>query len=592
MTDNNTETKSESLSLIDIELNNQLDAKLTINELVNKIKVLAENQDPYLVSKEIERLKSLFYLKLQKQEKFQTKKDVNIDGEKDTNNELNQKKHISPEEVLFKKIYAKYKKVKLECRKQKEKEEKNNFIIKKNIITDIYNLTKTKESIKETFKHFRILQKKWKETGYVPQTLKNEIWKSYHHHVELFYDYIKINNDLRDLDFKRNLEEKTKICNKAEALMNEKSFKKNHQILQELHEHWKNIGPVKKELREEIWQRFQNISKILNKKRNDYFIQQKKTDKEKLKNKVTICKKIDNLSEISSSYKGWEEATFKCHDLEIEWKKIGRLNKADNKNAWKRLRSSLNNFYTKKNAFYKQKKEENKTVLEMKTHICKEAESLQNSTEWKTTTDQLIKLQKKWKNISYSSNNKSNKIWIQFNEACDTFFKRKKTYYKTKDKEQIICFKEKKELLNQLKTFKKTGNKASDIKKLNEFRQKWTTLGYVPIKKRKINDEFFSLINTCFKELGLNKKDLAIEEYLNKIKALNGNNNSLKNEKQFLLNKINNLKKDITQYENNMSFFTNNKGAEAFKTQVEDQIKEIKSEIEILKQKLEILNKG
>ena len=160
MTDNNTETKSEALSLIDIELNNQLDAKLTINELVNKIKVLAENQDPYLVSKEIEGLKSLFYLKLQTQEKFQTKKDVNIDGEKDTNNELNQKKHISPEEVLFKKIYAKYKKVKLKSRKQKEKEEKNNFIIKKNIITDIYNLTKTKESIKETFKHFRILQKK------------------------------------------------------------------------------------------------------------------------------------------------------------------------------------------------------------------------------------------------------------------------------------------------------------------------------------------------------------------------------------------------------------------------------------------------
>ena len=184
-----------------------------------------------------------------------------------------------------------------------------------------------------------MLQKKWRDTGHVPIAQNNSLWQSYHHHVEIFYDYIKINNDLRDLDFKRNLEEKTRICQKAEALINEKSLNKMHENLQELHEHWRNIGPVKKELREEIWERFQMATKLIHKKRNDYFLEKKEENETRLKAKNVICKKITALTENPpDTHNEWQKLITKCRALEDKWKEIGKLNKKDNKTGWNNLR--------------------------------------------------------------------------------------------------------------------------------------------------------------------------------------------------------------------------------------------------------------
>ena len=574
----------------ELDQNNNTD--LSMEELIAKIDLLTESKSPYSVSKEIEEIKSLFYLKLKADSK--DKKDITVEStNKEEEVRVEEGKTLHPLEIKFKETYGKYKKEKSEFRKNREKEEGENLKIKREIIKDIDKITKEEESIRKTFENFRILQDKWRSTGNVPQTENNNLWQSYHHHVELFYDYIKINNDLRDLDFTRNLEEKNNIYKKAEALINEKSFNKAHHTLQELHEHWKSVGPVKRELREELWERFQNISRILNKKRNDYFLEKKEEDKKKLTNKNAICKKIDNLTlEVISSHNKWQETTIQCNEMETEWKNIGRLNKVDNTIAWQILRSTLNNFYNKKNAFYKQKKEEVNTVLKEKTDICEKAESLQNSTDWKGAGDQLIRLQNEWKNTAFSPAEKSNKIWRRFKEACDTFFNNRKAYYKTQDKEKEVCFKEKKELLNKLKAFKKSVDSKTNINQLKEFGDKWEKIGYVPIKKIRINEEFFSLINTKFKELGLSKKALASEQYKNKVNSLKGNEKALSNEKQLLRGKIDSLKRDIAQYENNISFFGNNKKTEPLKKQVELQISEVNSDIEILKQKLQILNKG
>ena len=588
---------SEDLSLTSIteEESPVNDADLSIDELIAKIDLLAENVNPYTVSKEVEELKSIFYLKLKAETKVKKEDtEIKISTEEKTSEEAPKEEDtLHPHEIKFKQAYGKYKKIKFEFRKNREKEEEENLKIKKTIIEDIDKLTQEDESIKKTFEHFRILQEQWKNTGHVPQTENNDLWNSYHHHVELFYDYIKINNDLRDLDFTRNLEEKTEICEKAEALVNEKLFNKMHHSLQELHEHWKNVGPVKRELREELWERFQNISKTLNKKRNDYFLAKKEKDKEKLTNKNDICKKIDDLTtETISSHKNWQTITNQCNELEIEWKNISRLNKIENAIAWKNLRAALNNFYHKKNAFYKRKKEEGNTVLTIKTNICEKAEALQGSNDWQGAGNQLITLQNEWKNAGFSPAEQSNKIWKRFKTACDTFFNARKAHYKILDKEKNVCFKAKSELLKKLKDFKATSDSKDDIKQLKEFGNNWKALGHVPRNKMNINDEFFSLINTKFEELGLSKKALATEQYKNKVSSIKGNDKALSNEKQFLRGKIDDLEKDIAQYENNMSFFGNNKDTEPLRKQVELQIAKENAKIETLKQKLQILNKG
>ena len=587
-----TEEVTEAKATEELTVNNDLG----MEQVIEKIDLLAQDEKPYLVSKEVEELKSIFYIKLKEQIKTQevtTLKEETSTEQEGTSEDEKVENKLHPLEIKFKKSYGKFKKVKFEYRKKRDEQEVNNLKTKQQIIADIDKLTQEDESIKKTFEHFRILQEQWKNTGHVPQTENNNLWQSYHHHVELFYDYIKLNNDLRDLDFTRNLEEKNTICKKAEALLNENSFNKMHSTLQELHEHWKNVGPVKKELREELWERFQNTSKTLNKKRNDYFIKQKEKDQEKFGKKEEVCKKIKDLTEKEiTSHKQWQEITNHCTELESEWKNIGRLNKTENSLAWKNLRATLNNFYNKKNAFYKQKKEEGNSILTTKINICEKAETLQNSTDWQATGSQLITLQNDWKNSGFSPADQSNKIWKRFKAACDTFFNARKAHYKTLDKEKEGALKEKKELLNSLKSFKASTTSKDDIKQLKEFSSKWKSIGHIPRDKMKINDEFFDLINTKFEELGLSKKVLASEQYKNKISSIKGNDKAISSEKQFLRGEIDTLKKEISQYENNISFFGNNKGTEPLRKQVETQIAKANSEIEALKQKLQILNKG
>ena len=587
-----TEEVTENKATEELTVNNDLG----MEQVIEKIDLLAQDEKPYLVSKEVEELKSIFYIKLKEQIKTQeviTLKEETSTEQEGTSEDEKVENKLHPLEIKFKKSYGKFKKVKFEYRKKRDEQEVNNLKTKQQIIADIDKLTQEDESIKKTFEHFRILQEQWKNTGHVPQTENNNLWQSYHHHVELFYDYIKLNNDLRDLDFTRNLEEKNTICKKAEALLNENSFNKMHSTLQELHEHWKNVGPVKKELREELWERFQNTSKTLNKKRNDYFIKQKEKDQEKFGKKEEVCKKIKDLTEKEiTSHKQWQEITNHCTELESEWKNIGRLNKTENSLAWKNLRATLNNFYNKKNAFYKQKKEEGNSILTTKINICEKAETLQNSTDWQATGSQLITLQNDWKNSGFSPADQSNKIWKRFKAACDTFFNARKAHYKTLDKEKEGALKEKKELLNSLKSFKASTTSKDDIKQLKEFSSKWKSIGHIPRDKMKINDEFFDLINTKFEELGLSKKVLASEQYKNKISSIKGNDKAISSEKQFLRGEIDTLKKEISQYENNISFFGNNKGTEPLRKQVETQIAKANSEIEALKQKLQILNKG
>ena len=274
-----------------------------------------------------------------------------------------------------------------------------------------------------------------REIGHVPIAKSDHIWKSYNHKVELFYDFIKINNELRDIDFKKNYDQKIKICLQAEDLVNEKSINKIHLKLQELHNFWKTIGPVKKELRDEVWERFKEITKKLNKKRNDFFITIKKEDLLKFNQKKSICNDIDKLSDsINPTHESWQDATKKCQDLEVKWKEIGKLNFENNKKSWDIFRKSLSNFYNSKNLFYKLRKKENQKKLEKKLNLCIEAEALKDSKNWKETSKKIINLQKEWSKIGYTFSNNSQDFWKRFNNTCNHFFKEKNKYLKEQKK--------------------------------------------------------------------------------------------------------------------------------------------------------------
>ena len=584
------EEKSTQESVIDTSLEQvtTIDKNtLSMEELIAKVSLLTKNDNPYTVSKEIEEIKSIFYIKLKLEHK------ENTTPEETEEQEENIKKELHPLEVKFKAVFGAYRKIKSDFRKTKEKEEENNLKTKKQIIEDIDALAKEEESIKITFEKFRTLQEKWKNTGHVPLSENNHLWQSYHHHVELFYDFIKLNNDLRDLDFKRNLQEKTAIFKKATALLKEKSVDKAHNNLQELHEHWKNVGPVERDQREPLWEKFQEVSRIINKNRNDHFIERKKQDAKKLEEKNKICTEIDNLTaEKGASYKQWQEATNKCNELESKWKSLAGLNKEDNKIAWKKLRDSLTNFYNTKNEFYKQKKESSNRILENKLAICEKAESLQNSTDWQTAGKEFIKLQEEWKNSEFSPSSQSNEIWKRFRTACDTFFKARKAHYKKIEKEEEIAFKEKESLIKELEVFKASSDSKEDIERLKEFSLKWKNIGHIARNKMDINDVFFNLVNSKFKELGLNKKTLATEQYKNKVSSLKGDSKAINGEQQFLREKIDSLKKEISQYENNISFFGSGKATQPLLQQAQKQIENVKADIEDLKQKIQLLNKA
>ena len=567
-----------------VEINQEIDlSDLSIEGLISEMNRFSENENILSLSKKAEEVRSLFYQKLKQIQKEEV-------DEEDTETEKPKKSSLLPTEVSFRKAYNKFKGEKSKHRKIKHTQEQTNLEEKRRIIDEIDNLTTQEESTKKTFEQFRVLQDKWKSIGYVPISENNNLWQNYHHHVELFYDYIKLNRDLRDLDFKRNFEEKTMICEKAEALKTENSLNKMHEILQELHEHWKNIGPVEKEQRENVWERFQNATKVLHKKRNDYFLHKKQESDKRLAEKNSICKAIDDLTkDIPTSHQAWQKLIEASKVLNEKWKAIGRLNKKDNTKAWKYLRSSLDNFYKKKNDFYKNKKEDTEKVIATKTVICEKAEALKESTDWKETTQKLIKLQEDWKNSGFAPKQISDKLWKRFKTTCNGFFNDKKAHFKDLDKTKEQNLLAKRKVLKELEKFSPSNDGKKDLKTLNNFSIEWKKCGFVPFKKQSIDQDFEKLLNKHYDVIKLEKKDIEKEKFINKITAINGNQSRLIKEKEIIKTKMDDEKKIITQYENNISFFGKSKSNDSLKKEVENTIESAQKEVELLKEKLKII---
>ncbi len=488
----------------------------------------------------------------------------------------------------FHSLLKNYRDKKVAAAKKNEAEREENLRVKLQLIEELKELVQKEEALNQTFQEFKDIQERWRNTGMVPQNRINDLLETYHHHVENFYNYIKINKELRDLDLKRNFDAKIALCEEAEKLAENSDISEAFKHLQLLHARWKEIGPIGKEQKESVWERFKEATNKINDSYHSFFEELKKEQENNLKLKEELCEKAKATAE--GEYKTineWNSAAQMLIDLQEEWKHTGLVPIRERNRIYKKFRSFCDIFFERKREFYKILKTEQENNLKAKIALCEKAEALQNSTDWKLTTEKLIALQKEWKKIGGAPQKYSNKVWNRFRAACDLFFNNKSAFLKNIDSEQEKNLELKKVLLEEVKQFIPSDDNEATLKQLKEFQTRWSAIGYVPIKeKESIQEEFRKSLNAHFDKLNLDEFDKSLEKYRSKINTLNSAENKeskIISEREKLVGKIRQLETDINTWENNIGFIAKSNKAENL-------IRELNSKIEKTKQRLSLLH--
>lgn len=501
------------------------------------------------------------------------------------------------EEQRFKTLFAEYRQKRNEYLAQIETEKEENYRKKLQIIEELKELINSNETLNHTFTAFRDLQQRWKEIGLVPQSVVKDLWETYNLYVENFYNFIKINKELRDLDLKKNYEAKIQLCKEAEALVLEPSVINAFHRLQKLHEQWREIGPVANEYKDQLWDRFREASSKINKRHQEYFDTLKEEQKKNLDLKTELCVKAEELVAAPPvSRKEWNKASEQLIEIQKVWKTIGFAPKKDNTKIYERFRNACDRFFENKRNFYLQIKAEMETNLQLKNEICAQAESIQDSEEWKKTTDELIALQKRWKEIGPVARRHSDAVWKRFRAACDHFFERKAAHFSTIDTQYEENLKQKQALLEELKAFVEREDMANDgFETLKEMQRRWSEIGFVPIKQKDaIQSEYRKVVDAAFAKLRGNEKERHLERFKGKLQSLSseGNNDRrIRHERDRLYNKMKQLEADIALLENNIGFFSKSKNAESMIRDVNEKIAKAKQEMETIIEKINLIDK-
>jgi predicted nucleic acid-binding Zn-ribbon protein len=500
-----------------------------------------------------------------------------------------------PYENEIKELLRKYRDLKADYNKNQDEHKHKNLEEKYKIIEEIKELVKNKESINRTFQEFREIQKRWRSLGPVPQQNVKDLWETYHHHVEAFYDYIRINQELRDLDLKKNLESKIHLCERAEELLLETNVIEAFRVLQDLHEQWREIGPVPAEMRVEIWNRFKEATSKINKKHQVHFIDLKTEQKKNLDTKTVLCEKAEELCNMEmSSNKDWSSRSHELMELQKVWKTIGFAPKKDNAKIYKRFRDACDAFFNRKREFYGVFKEEQNNNLQLKIDLCIQAEALRESNEWKKTTEELIALQQRWKEIGPVHHKQSEKVWRRFRSACDAFFERKAKHFSEIDNSFGSNLQKKNDLIKQIEEFQITDNAEEGLKKLKGFQRQWAEIGFVPLKdKDGIQEKYREVINKKFDDLHIDdnhrlllKFKTKLEDYLEKPNGMQ----RVRQEREKYITRLKQLENDIVLWENNIGFFARSSNAMTVIKDVESKIENTKKDIELLNRKISIID--
>ena len=562
---------------------------MSMEDLVDELETLVENEKIQTIRSQVETIKSEFSSKFSKlleaeKAKFIAEGGNTIDFYFD-----------SPLKKRFNTIFKTYRDKRQTHYKNLEKSLKENLENRLEIIAEIKSLINVEENINTTYKHFKALQENWRNAGPIPRDKYNNVWNNYHHHVEIFYDFLHLNRDLRDLDFKHNLEQKLKIIAQTEELAKDNDSNRAFRELQVLHKIWKEeLGPVDREQRELIWDRFSAATKAIHEKRQAYFGELDKAYEKNLVIKHDIIAQIDAVTkDETNNHSIWQKRIKTVEDLRNQFFNAGKVPIKVNEATWAKFKTAVRNFNHKKNDFYKSLKKEQYENLQKKLELIKIAEENKDNTDFEKTTALMKKIQSDWKKIGHVPRKDSDKIWKQFKSACNHYFNKFHDVQNESNKEEIETFNKKVELLEKLKTLEFTEGAKSNLTLIKGYIKEWKGLGRVPYNKRFIDGKFNKAIDGLYNKLGISKEETNLLKYDNKLESLANYNDKrlLDNEHNYLRKKIDDIKGEINQLENNLLFFSNVDDDNPLVKDVHKNIEKHKTELSTWKSKLKKVKK-
>lgn len=565
---------------------------LSIEDIIKHLRNLLEKGT--LKRKNVEEYKNQFYRSLRNEIETQKHAFLSDGGE-----EID---FVAAEPDIYtegKDLLQKIKEKRADLVAKEDAQKEKNVARKLSIINQIKILTETQghEDFNKTYQEFKSLQQEWNEIKLIPQSKVNELWKSYQRYVEKFYDLVRINNEFREYDFKKNLELKTELCESAERLDEETDVISAFHQLQNLHQQWRETGPVSRKDREEIWNRFKSASTTINKKYQSHFEELREKEDENLELKTAICEKLEAIDYTKiKTIKDWNRYVKEVLEFQTQWRKIGYVPRKWNTKIYKRYRAACDLFFKNKNDFYKSLRGEMEENLKKKIELCERAEAMKDSTDWKKTTQDMIDIQKEWKTIGIVPRKYVDVIWKRFIGACDYFFEQKKLSTSSRYEEEARNLEAKRAVVQTIKDIDKTLEADKALAKLRELMDQWYSLGHVPYKLKDVTyREFYDATEEQFDRLNIDKADRKLESFKTNISdiAKSGNaKNQLFYEREKLMRQYDRMKNELQTYENNIGFLSvSSKKGNHLLDDMNQKVEKIKSELKLIIRKIEAVDK-
>lgn len=565
-------------------------SKRSREEIVDLLKKLVEGPVEE-VKDEIDELKQAYY-KQKKAEIEEAKNAFVATG----NPEADFVPAPDEQEETLKSLLAVFREKKAQYTASLEKQREANLERKQQILEEMKSITEDSDNINKQYTRFQELQQAFKEPCELPSAAVSGLWKKFQSCVENFYDLLKINKELRDYDFKKNLEQKTALCEAAEALLANDDVVAAFKQLQLLHDEWRGIGPVAKELREELWARFKDASTEVNKRYQNFFEARKEAERKNEEAKIAICEEIEAIDVASlSSFAQWEEATKHIFELQSRWKTLGFASRKTNNLLFERFRKSCDEFFAKKAEYFKSVKEKMAANLEKKKALCEKAEALKDSTDWKATTDIFIALQKEWKTIGPVAKKHSDAVWKRFVTACDYFFAQKNSQLASARQAELDNLAKKQEVIARLKAIDDSVDDEAAVKTVRELMAQWNTIGYVPFKEKdKIYKEYQSLLDHLFTRLNMNEHRNRLSNFSATVQQMADTNlEKLYRERDRLLRMYDQRKAELQTYENNVGFLNiSSKKSSGLLKEMERKMQKIREDMQLIEQKVQLIDKN
>ena len=564
--------------------------KLTKAEILEKLKVLAEDAEN-APKADIDSLKQAFYKYINAEQETARKKFIEEGGSSETYIPV-----PNEQEEEFKQIMSVIKEKRNALTIELEKQKEMNYQVKLSIIEELKDLVESPEDANKNYTEFKKLQQQWNEVKLIPQNKVNELWKNYQLQVEKFYDLLKLNNEFREYDFKKNLEIKNHLCEAAERLADEEDVISAFHQLQKLHQEYRDTGPVAKELRDEIWNRFKTASTIVNRRHQQHFEAQKEAEQNNLDQKIVICEIIESIeySELTSS-NAWENKTQEIIALQAKWRNIGYAPQKENIKVFERFRTDCDEFFQKKAEYFKSLKENMNANLEKKRAMCEQAEALKDSTDWKATSDKLTKLQKEWKTIGAVPRKHSDAIWKRFIDACDYFFTQKSKATSSQRSVEHENMEQKKAIIEKLKTFLQSEVDEKVNQQVRELIKEWNSIGHVPYKEKdKLYKQFHDLVDKLFALFNNKASSKKLNSFKSSINNIQDSSpQALYREREKLVRAYDNMKAELQTYENNLGFLNaSSKKGNSLLTELNRKVEKLKADIQLIKEKIKVIDEN